>query len=390
MMSKRPGHFFILILLIIFPAICHASTVRLNDVHVATSNNTLRITLSLSDATPSRIFALSNPPRMVVDLKNTRLATSLSHLDLKQANIRNIRIGYPARDVTRVVFDLKTPAQLTVVSGQNDNRVVIDVRLMNNVKKITHPLTSTFQPVTLSSIKRLVSHPVVIVIDPGHGGHDPGAMGSNGVKEKNVTLAISKRLASLINQQPGMRAVLTRHGDYYMGLRGRLQLARKENADLFIALHADSYFNNRASGASVYALSQHGATSEAARWLARRDNYSELGGVDLRELSDQSYLLRSVLIDLAQTATITDSLHLGNSMLSNLRDVTRLHYSRVEQAPFMVLKSPDIPSILVEMGFISNAREEQRLNDEDYQDKVALALFDGIRVYFKKYHTTGV
>ena len=210
------------------------------------------------------------------------------------------------------------------------------------------------------------------------------------MKEKNVTLAISKRLAHLINQQPNMRAVLTRNGDYYVGLRGRLKLARKGNADFFVALHADSYFNDHASGASVYALSQHGATSEAARWLAKKDNYSELGGVDLRELSDQSYLLRSVLIDLAQTATITDSMRLGKGILSNLRDVTRLHYSRVEQAPFMVLKSPDIPSILVEMGFISNAQEELRLNNENYQDELAQALFHGIRNYLQKYPVASV
>lgn len=380
-----------LIVLIALPAIGHAHNARLNDVHVTTLNNTIRITLSLNEVTHSRIFALSNPPRIVVDLKDTRLATSLSHLDLKQANIRNVRIGYPGRDVTRVVFDLKAPAQIKVLSDQNDNRVVIDVHTINDMQKITHPSTRpALQPVMLTKPDIPPSHPVVIVIDPGHGGHDPGAVGSDGVQEKNVTLAISRRLASLINRQPGMRALLTRDGDYYIGLRGRLALARKGNADLFIALHADSYFNNRASGASIYALSQHGATSEAARWLARRDNYSELGGVDLRELSDQSYLLRSVLIDLAQTATITDSLHLGNNMLSNLKEVTRLHYSRVEQAPFMVLKSPDIPSILVEMGFISNAREERRLNDKNYQDKVALALFDGIRIYLKKYHTTGV
>jgi len=391
MINKQLKHYVLLILFFAFPAICLASNARLHDVHITVVNNDIRITLSLNQATHSQIFALSDPPRIVVDLKNTRLATSLNNLDLDRANIKNIRIGYPGRDVTRVVFDLKSPAQFKRVSRQNDNKVIINVHTMDSVKKTTRPVaTSTFQPMTLSTAKMPAFHPVVIVIDPGHGGHDPGAMGSHGVKEKNVTLAISRRLVYLINQQSGMRAVLTRNGDYYIGLRGRLALARKANADLFIALHADSYFNHRASGASVYALSEHGATSEAARWLARRDNYSELGGVDLSELSDQSYLLRSVLIDLAQTATITDSLHLGNIMLSNLQGVTRLHYSRVEQAPFMVLKSPDIPSILVEMGFISNASEEYRLDDENYQNKIALALFNSICTYLKKYHMAGV
>jgi N-acetylmuramoyl-L-alanine amidase len=189
----------------------------------------------------------------------------------------------------------------------------------------------------------------------------------------------------LIEAEPNMRAVLTRNGDYFVPLIDRIKLARKGKADLFIAIHADSYFNTSSSGASVYALSRGGATSVAAKWLAQRDNYSELGGVDLGELEDQSYLLRSVLIDLAQTATITDSMRLGKSVLHSLDDVTRLHYSRVEQAPFMVLKSPDIPSILVETGFISNAKEEMHLRDPRYQDQIAQALLNGVRTYFRKY-----
>lgn len=392
MMNKRFKQILLLTWILICPAISYALNAKLTHMDITTVNNDIRITMSLNQITRSQIFALSNPPRIVIDLRDTKLATSLNNLDLARANIKNIRIGYPGRDVTRVVFDLKGPMQFKMLSKPNDNKVIINLHLLNKIipkKEKLPPITSLFQPTLLSTVKIPAAHPVVIVIDAGHGGHDPGAVGPYGTKEKNVTLAISKRLAYLINQQPNMRAILTRRGDYYIGLRGRLNLARNGNADLFIALHADSYFNNNASGASVYALSAHGATSEAARWLAKRDNYSELGGVDLSGLGDQSYLLRSVLIDLAQTATITDSLHLGSIMLSNLRTVTRLHYSHVEQAPFMVLKSPDIPSILVEMGFISNAKEENRLQNEDYQDQIALALFNSIRTYLKKYPTAG-
>ena len=222
------------------------------------------------------------------------------------------------------------------------------------------------------------------MIDPGHGGKDPGAIGDRGTKEKDVVLAIGKNLAKIINQTPGMRAILTRDGDYYVSLRERLMKARKYKVDLFIAIHADSYFDNNARGASVYSLSRRGASTVAARWLAERENHDELGGVDLGELEDQSHMLRSVLIDLAQTSTTKDSLSLGASLLGSLEKVTSLHYSRVEQAPFMVLKSPDIPSLLVETGFISNPKEEKRLRDKFHQNKIAMALFQGILSYQSK------
>jgi N-acetylmuramoyl-L-alanine amidase len=178
-----------------------------------------------------------------------------------------------------------------------------------------------------------------------------------------------------------MRAVLTRNGDYFVTLHNRLMLSRQSKADLFIAIHADSYFNDQSIGASVYALSRNGASSMAARWLADRENHSELGGVDLNELGDKSYILRSVLIDLAQTATITDSIKLGTDVLDGLENVTTLHYPQVEQAPFMVLKSPDIPSVLVETGFLSNPKEEERLQQGGYRDKLARALLTGIHQY---------
>lgn len=220
-----------------------------------------------------------------------------------------------------------------------------------------------------------------IIIDAGHGGKDPGAKGVYGAQEKQIVLSIARRLAKAINQEPNSRAVLTRHGDYYVPLRERMRLARKGKADIFIAIHADSFFNKDANGASVFILSPRGASTEAARWLAQRDNYSELGSISFDHLSDQSPALRSVLIDLAQTATIEESMHLGNAVLDALDNITSLHFARVERAPFVVLKAPDVPSILVETGFLSNPKEERRLQNASYQEKLAQALWRGVRQY---------
>jgi N-acetylmuramoyl-L-alanine amidase len=236
---------------------------------------------------------------------------------------------------------------------------------------------------SLSKIKQK-KHPVfTVVLDAGHGGKDSGAKGKSGILEKQVVLAVAKRLRTYLNQLPGMRVILTREKDYFIPLRTRLNIARRARADLFIAIHADGYFDRRARGVSVYALSTHGATSEAARWLAKKDNYAELGGIELSDLQDDSVMLRSVLIDLAQTATIQDSLRLGNQTLAALKKITRLHQKQVEQARFVVLKSPDIPSILVEVGFISHPEEEKRLASAIYQDKLAKALAAGIQQYKK-------
>ncbi|MBX3708192.1 MAG: N-acetylmuramoyl-L-alanine amidase [Gammaproteobacteria bacterium] len=229
----------------------------------------------------------------------------------------------------------------------------------------------------------------IVVVDAGHGGKDSGALGISGTKEKDVVLNIAKKLMKEINACPHMRAILTRDGDYYVPLRKRLMLARKSKADLFIAIHADAYFDNDAAGASVFALSQHGASSEAARWLAQRDNYSELGRVELDSLSDRDPMLRSVLVDLAQTATIQDSILLGNNILDRLDNVSSLHYTHVERAPFVVLKSPDIPSILVETGFLTNPKEERRLIDPAYQGKIAKALRQGISQYVNQHAVKG-
>lgn len=229
----------------------------------------------------------------------------------------------------------------------------------------------------------------IVVIDAGHGGKDPGALGKKGGREKDIVLRIARILTKKMNELPFIHAVMTRSDDYFVPLRKRLAIARLAKADLFVAIHADAYFDHEATGASVYALSEHGATSEAARWLAQRDNYSELDGVALGSLSDRDPILRSVLVDLAQTTTIKDSIRLGNHVLYALEQISPLHHTYVERAPFVVLKSPDIPSVLLETGFITNPGEEKRLTNPAYQEKLANALRKGIQQYVQRYAVNG-
>lgn len=223
---------------------------------------------------------------------------------------------------------------------------------------------------------------IVVAVDAGHGGDDPGAHGQNGTEEKKITLAIARKLAELINQQPGMKAVLVRKGDYYVDLRKRMQIARAAKADLFISIHADAFQNSTVKGASVFTLSNKGATSEAARWLANSENASDLvGGVSLNDKED---VLASVLLDLSQTATQDASVNVARKVLKNFEHIGELHYASVQKAGFLVLKSPDVPSILVETAFISNPSEELKLVNTAHQAKIASAIFNGVRSYFSK------
>lgn len=372
-------------ILLLLPTLVWADPARLTNITVSNGDSSARIEFIATQPTTYRAFTLEKPYRLVIDFPKTRLAMNLSKIKISHSAVKSIRDGHPDASTLRLVLDLNYPVKFKAQAEAK--KVMVDIYAVNVAQKKT---TSSKTPSPVLVTQKQTPRQMVVVIDPGHGGKDPGASGENGTKEKTVVLAISRRLADLINRQPNMRAVLTRNGDYFVPLRERLKLARKGKADLFIAIHADSYFNTKSTGASVYALSRRGATSEAARWLAKRDNYSELGGVDLGDLEDKSYVLRSVLIDLAQTATVTDSLRLGNAMLDSLDAVTKLHYSRVEQAPFVVLKSPDIPSILVETGFISNPSEEVKLRDPYYQNRIAQALFNGVQLYIKKYSTAHV
>lgn len=385
------------LLLWLMSFVAYASPNKMLKLEVFNMPQEARIYVTLTAPVTPRVFSLAKPYRIILDFDQTQPADGVRLVSFKNQRISGIRYGLPRPDALRVVIDLPRESHYKIMPSGSERRFRLDVLGASTV--VQHDDQAAVSQVKRAGsfnqkkeneyIKAAMfphqSRPITIVVDAGHGGKDPGAIGESGVKEKDVVLAISKRLVDLINQHPNMHAVMTRDGDYFVSLRKRLQMARQSKADLFVAIHADSYLNTKANGASVYALSQHGASSVAARWLAERDNHSELGGVDLGELEDQSYILRSVMIDLAQTATNKASMRMGSTLLDALENVTSLHYARVEKAPFMVLKSPDIPSVLVETGFISNSKEERRLSDRSYQNKIATALYDGIRFYHQKY-----
>jgi N-acetylmuramoyl-L-alanine amidase len=287
-------------------------------------------------------------------------------------------------DVLRIVLDLKQgvqPRSFTLKPNeQYGHRLVVD--LYNK----TETASKTVVKKTVAD-KNTQLRNLVIAIDAGHGGEDPGAIGRHGTREKDVVFSIARRLADLIEKEPGMRAVLIREGDYYIGLRQRIDRARELNADLFISIHADGFRDQRASGSSVFVLSNRGATSEMARWVAEKENLSDLaGGVSL---DDKDGLLAEVLLDLSQTATIEASLEVADNLLGELKGIGKTHKSTVQQAGFVVLKSPDIPSILVETAFISNPQEEKKLRSQQHQQVLARAMLRGIQDYFGKYPPPG-
>lgn len=330
----------------------------------------LTLQLQFNDKPSYKFFTLSNPTRLVIDLPQTKLTGKVDKQLTNNNLINRVRYAHHADQRLRMVFDLSSSHR--VQSHWDATKAQLHLQLLPrqpSVTKVKLPQTPNLRD-------------VVVVIDPGHGGKDPGAIGPKGTREKDVVLPIAKTLATMINREPGMKAVLTRGHDHYVGLRDRLKKARDAQADIFISIHADAFNNRLSHGASVYALSQRGATSEAARWLAQEENYSELGGVNLEELEDESGVVRSVLIDLSQTATIGSSLYLGGEVLKSLDKMTDLHRNKVEQARFVVLKSPDIPSILVETGFISNPKEEQHLRSRHHREKLARAILSGVQQYF--------
>lgn len=387
---------------------------QLKAITLQQQKNQTSLFFTLDGPFTHKLFFLTQPYRVVVDLKDTQLATLLTQPGLTNAVIRQMRTGNADHRTLRLVLELNqkvhvrsSPWQpphgiygvrvdlmyrnepiLSVTKRQNkptssiNSQQVVHSLPLTVAKNVPKPILAHQAPVKVSSGSSSGLRNVIVVLDAGHGGKDSGARGPNHSKEKDVVLAITLKLKRLIDQQPGMRAVLTRSGDYYVGLRERLDIARKYNGDIFVAIHADAFHNPHSNGASVFALSQRGATSEAARWLAEKENYSELGGVNLGELDDRNGIVRSVLIDLSQTATINAGLQMGGRVLSQLGSFARLHNSRVEQARFVVLKSPDIPSILVETGFISNPTEERNLTSPAYQLRLSQAIFQGIKGYF--------
>ncbi len=344
------------------------------------------------------LFAIKDPGRLVLDLDGVDAGPVLNELQNKVAAgdpyIASLRVARNRPGVTRVVLDLKAEVKPQVFTlkpiADYGHRLVLDLYPLvapdplAALLELDGKILSAPEPAPAkgpAGARPKVSRLATIVIDPGHGGEDPGAKGRRGSREKDVTLMIAQRLKGLIDAEPGMRAVLTRDGDYYLPLNARVEKARRVKADLFVSVHADAFIRPHARGSSVFALSQR-PTSEAARWLAKQENDADLvGGVNLE---GKDRFLAQTLLDLSQTATTDHSLKLGGAVLAELGQVNTLHKARVEQAGFAVLKAPDVPSILVETAFISNPEEEKRLNDQAYQDKLARAILNGIKRYFSK------
>ena len=368
--------------LLMMTASLASAAAQVEGVRIWPAPDHTRLVLDTAGAVEHNVFSLSAPSRLVIDLKNVSLKTDFSKVDLEGSPIRRIRSARRNGNDLRVVLDLASdikPRSFALEPNQQyGHRLVVDLidEKGSRIERATSPT------VTQDSAGK---RDIIVVIDAGHGGEDPGATGPRGTREKDVVLRMAKTLADLVNKQPGFTAKLTRTGDYYIGLRNRTVLARKYNADLFVSVHADAFRTPQPSGASVFALSQRGATSETARWLAQSENSSDLiGGAGGLSLEGRDEMLAGVLLDLSMTASINASLGVGSSVLGRLGNVAKLHKPGVEQAAFVVLKSPDIPSILVEAGFISNPKEEKNLASQWYRDKLASAIMDGIHEYFRR------
>ena len=339
---------------------------------------------------------MKDPERLVLDLEGVELAPALAELDGKvtagDPYIEKLRVARNRPGVVRVVLDLKSEIKTEVFTlkpvASYGHRLVLDLYPLVAPDPLAALIEAggrqpSAQPEAATPSAPKVARLATIVIDPGHGGEDPGALGRLGSREKDITLIIARRLKALVDAEPDMRALLTRDGDYFLRLDARVEKARRVRADLFVSIHADAFLKPHARGSSVFALSERRASSEAAKWLAKRENEADLvGGVNL-DVKDPH--LKHTLIDLQQTATIDYSLRLGHAVLGELGQVNTLHKARVEQASFAVLKAPDVPSILVETAFISNPEEESRLNDLDYQDRIARAVLAGIKRYLARH-----
>lgn len=389
-----------------------AKTTVVSSVRVWPAPEYTRLTLESALPIQYSLSMVRDPDRVVIDLEDVMLTPELESLpgkiDAADPYIRAVRIGRFKPTILRLVLDLKAEAvpQAFVLKpvGDYGYRLLLDIypaipldplmALLNgNVTAMPQAgLNADGRARVKANSKTAKNIDIIrknkpetirlitVAIDPGHGGEDPGAISRSGTHEKDITLAIAKKLKDKIDKEPNMRAALTREGDYFISLPMRLLKARQLNADLFVSVHADAFIKPHARGSSVFALSERGATSAAARWLAKKENEADLiGGVNL-DIKDP--YLKQTLLDLSQTATINDSLKLGREVLSQIGDINHLHKSEVEQAGFAVLKSPDIPSILVETAFISNPDEEKKLKNTAYQEKLAEAMLVGIKRYF--------
>jgi len=377
---------FILITLVLFLGVqsAIAKTARINGYRTWASPDSTRLVIDLSNSVGHRLSHLSNPERVVIDIDHVQLNKSISELDYKQGAISDIQSASKKGNKVRLVLELKHKIQpksfLLKPNKKYGYRLVID---LNKVYKRSDSGSAKI----IKSVNFTQKRDLIVAIDAGHGGDDPGATGPKGTKEKHVVLAIARKLRDLVNKKPGMKAMMIRNGDYYISLRGRTKKARRLGADIFISIHADAFKNPQAHGSSVFILSSRGASSEAAKWLAKKENEADLvGGVSLDDKDD---MLAKMLLDLSQTASIEASNSAASRVISQLSRIGDSHKSTVERAGFVVLKSPDIPSLLIETGFISNPKEERLLKTSYYQKKIAKAILSGVEGYFKQYPIPG-
>ena len=380
------GRAAVAVLRALFPLVSTAA-VTVDSLRQWRAPDHTRLVFDLSGPLEHRLFMLSDPHRIVIDMEDATLSAPLPDLDASGPLLKAVRSGSSEGGTLRIVLDLKAETRpRTFVlhpAGQYGHRLVIDLYDPKRADEDAKP--AALPPTAPKSAPR----PLVVAIDAGHGGEDPGAIGRRyRTREKDVTLAIARELARLVAQTPGMRAVLIREGDYYVSLRDRFQKARSQRADVFVSIHADAVPGKQAYGSSVYALSEKGATDATAKFLADKENAADLiGGVSL---SDKDDMLAKVLLDLSHTKTIHDSLTLGDDLLGELKHVGPVHHQRVRQAGFMVLKSPDVPSVLIETAFISNPAEEKKLRSPKFQRSVADGLYKGIRRYAARHAAMAV
>ncbi len=363
-----------------------AKPIQVDSVSYKTHSTIAQLVFNISAATPRNIFFLDNPNRLVIDFENAKLTQALKQPPVSHPFFKRIRSGIRNQQDLRVVVDLN--------QNLNQRNFIVAPNKKNSYKMVVDVFTPTHKHRIQTVKKKSKSKPkiapktprkrgIVIAIDAGHGGIDEGAKGQNGTQEKHIVLAIAKKLAKLIDKHPNMRALMIRKSDYFIKLRHRMEIARAAKADLFISIHADAFQDSSVRGASVYTLSEQGASSEAAHWLANHENSADLvGGVSLDDKDD---ILASVLLDLSQSATTEASRNVAAKVLKHFKKVLKLHQDNVQEAAFAVLKSPDIPSILVETAFISNPDEEKNLRSQAYQQKIANAIFKGVIGYFSEY-----
>lgn len=374
------------LVLLLLPGSVAAQPVELKNVRIWAAPDNTRVVFDVTSPVDHKLFTLASPHRVVIDMRAAQFRRSPRQPSASDKLLAGIRSAPRNNTDLRVVLDLKKRVKaksfLLEPNERYGHRLVVDLYDIQKYKKSRSGADRIPSTKSKNGLRN-----VVIVIDPGHGGEDPGARGKRGTYEKNVVLSISKRLAKLINSDRGMRAVLVRKGDYFVRLRKRMEIAREHKADLFISIHADAFKQRNVRGSSVYVLSQRGASSEAARWLAERENASDLiGGVSL---DDKDGVLASVLFDLSQTATREASTDVAYRALAELKKVGKVHKRGVQHAGFAVLKSPDIPSILIETAYISNPYEENRLRDPGHQDGIARAIFRGLSGYFQHHPPPG-